>query len=186
MKDSDLSNKMLPEETNLFFDVCQIIDNIRDRVATYLNTEICLSNWYVGKRIKEDVLYNQRAEYGKQIVKRLAKQLMVKYGNGWSDRKLLHCIRAAYTFSEDEIVYATRIQLTWTHLRSIMYIDDELARSFYMEMCHIEHWNTRTLNEKIDSQLYECTAISRKPKNVVKRELAKVRKTLFGNFKYKL
>ena len=42
------------------------------KVATYLNTEICMTNWYVGKRIKEDILYNQRAEYGKQVIKKLA------------------------------------------------------------------------------------------------------------------
>ncbi|MDR0962112.1 MAG: DUF1016 N-terminal domain-containing protein, partial [Mediterranea sp.] len=59
------------EEEHLYSDVCQIIDKARTRVATYLNTEVCLTNWHVGKRIKEDVLYNQRAEYGKQVVKRL-------------------------------------------------------------------------------------------------------------------
>lgn len=51
-----------PEETRLFTDVCQIIDGAKTRVATYLNSEICMANWYVGTRIKEDVLYNQRAE----------------------------------------------------------------------------------------------------------------------------
>lgn len=168
---------ILPEENSLYTDVCKIIDNRRIRVATYLNTEICLINWHVGKRIKEDVLYNQRADYGKQIVKQLAKRLTEKYGNGWGDRKLLHCIRSAYIFSEEEIVYATRIQLTWTHLRSLMFIEDKLARSFYMEMCHIEHWDTRTLDQKIDGQLYERTAISRKPENVIKKELAYVKDT---------
>jgi predicted nuclease of restriction endonuclease-like (RecB) superfamily len=164
-----------PEEEHLYSDVCQIIDKARTRVATYLNTEVCLTNWHVGKRIKEDVLYNQRAEYGKQVLKRLSKRLTERYGSGWGDRKLLHCIRAAYTFSEDEIVYAVRIQLTWTHLRSIMFIEDELARSFYTEMCRLEHWDTRTLDEKIDAQLYERTAISRKPEEVIKRELAQVK-----------
>lgn len=68
----------------------------------------------MGKRIKEDVLFNRRAENGQQVAKRLANRLVHRYGAGWKDRKLLHCIRAAYTFTEDEIVYATRIQLTWT------------------------------------------------------------------------
>lgn len=89
------------QENTLFSDVCGIIDNSRTRVAVYVNSEICLTKWHVGKRIKEDVLYNQRAEYGKQIVKNLAARLTERYGSGWSDRSLLHCIRAAYTFSED-------------------------------------------------------------------------------------
>lgn len=53
----------LAEET-LYSDVCQIIDGTRGRIATFLNTEVCITNWYIGKRIKEDVLFNQRAEYG--------------------------------------------------------------------------------------------------------------------------
>ncbi len=99
-----------------------------------------------------------------EIAEGIAKRLVLKYGAGWKDRKLLHCIRAAYTFTEDEIVYATRIQLTWTHLRTIMFIEDPMARQFYVEMTRIEHWDTRTLADKIDKQLYERTAISRKPK----------------------
>ncbi|MCD8184557.1 MAG: PDDEXK nuclease domain-containing protein [Bacteroides sp.] len=171
-----MKNDIIPEEQSLYKDVCHIIDDARGHIATFVNAEVCLTNWHVGKRIKEDVLYNQRAEYGKQVVKHLAKRLTEKYGNGWSDRKLLHCIRAAYTFSEDEIVYAMSIQLTWTHIRSLMFIEDKLARSFYMEMCHIEHWDTRTLNEKINSQLYERTAISRRPEEIIEQELAKVKK----------
>lgn len=95
---------VLSEDNGLYTDLCRIIDDRRIRAATYLNTEICLTNWHVGKRIKEDVLYNQRAEYGKQVVNHLAKRLTEKYGNGWGNRKLLHCIRAAYIFTEEEIV----------------------------------------------------------------------------------
>ena len=145
------------------------------KVATYLNTEICMTNWYVGKRIKEDILYNQRAEYGKQVIKKLATQLTVKYGSGWGYGKLKHCVRSAYLFSEDEIGYAVRSQLTWTHLRSLMGVKDELARSFYVEMCRMEHWDTRTLDEKIDCQLYERTAISRKPEDMIRKELNEIK-----------
>lgn len=136
-----------------------------------------MTHWQIGKRIKDDVLYNQRAEYGKQIVKNLAEQLTRRFGKGWSDRKLLHCIRAAYTFSEDEIVYAVRTQLTWTHLRSLMFIDDQLKRTFYMELARIEHWDTRTLDEKIDAMLYERTALSRKPEDIIKHELEQIQTT---------
>lgn len=52
----------MPESRQLFTDVCRIIDETRTRVAVYVNAEVCRTNWYVGKRIKEDVLYNRRAE----------------------------------------------------------------------------------------------------------------------------
>ena len=108
------------EETfQIYNDVCTIIDGARSRIATFLNTEVCMTNWYVGKRIKDDVLYNQRADYGKQILKTLSAKLTERYGNGWGEKQLRHCLRAAETFSEEEIVSATRRQLTWTHLKTI-------------------------------------------------------------------
>ena len=167
----------LCEDNRLFDDVCQIIDRAKVRVATYLNSEICMTNWYVGKRIKDDVLYNQRAEYGKQVVKHLSALLTERYGAGWKYEKLKQCIRVASVFSEDEIRYALRTQLTWTHLRSLMGVKEVAARQFYIEMCRLEHWDTRTLDEKIDGQLFERTAISRKPEEVIKRELETVKTT---------
>jgi predicted nuclease of restriction endonuclease-like (RecB) superfamily len=165
------------DEMTLYGDVCEIIDQSRQRLATTINAEICQMHWHIGKRIKEDVLYNQRAEYGKQIVKNLAYKLTEQFGKGWSDRKLLHCIRAAYTFTEEEILYAVRTQLSWTHLRSLMFIKDDLKRQFYMEMIRIEHWDTRTLDQKIDAMLYERTALSRKPEILIKQELEKIQST---------
>lgn len=168
---SDLhSNEQVAEDV-LFGDVCQIIDNARSRIATYLNTEVCLTNWYIGKRIREDVLLNKRAAYGKQVVKNLSVKLTQRYGNGWGEKKLRHCLRCAETFSEQDIVSATQRQLTWTHLKSIMYITDPLERQFYAQMCGVEHWDTRTLDEKINQQLYQRTAISRKPDELIKQEL---------------
>jgi predicted nuclease of restriction endonuclease-like (RecB) superfamily len=176
-QENSLLSSYNPGEKILYSDVCRIIDGGRQRLATTVNAEICLMHWQIGKRIKEDVLYNQRAEYGKQIVISLAVQLTQRFGKGWSDRKLLHCIRAACTFSEDEIVYAVRTQLTWTHLRSLMFIDDQLKREFYLEMTRIEHWDTRTLDEKIDAMLYERTALSRKPEELIKLELEQIKST---------
>ena len=83
----------LIENTQLYPDVCQIIDDTRSRIAVYVNSEVCHTNWLVGKRIKEDVLFNQRAEYGKQVLKGLSIKLTEKYGAGWSVSTLQHCVR---------------------------------------------------------------------------------------------
>lgn len=91
-----------PQQENLLYDdVCQIIDGARSRIATYVNTEACLTNWYVGRRIKKDVLYNKRAEYGKQIVINLSIKLTMRYGSGWSEKTLRHCLRDAETIDLD-------------------------------------------------------------------------------------
>lgn len=62
-----ITNKVSPLYGSLFKDVCSIIDVGRKRLATYANTEVIMTNWQVGKRIKEDILNNERAEYGKHI-----------------------------------------------------------------------------------------------------------------------
>ena len=119
-------------ENRIYDDVCNIIEQARYRVAVYVNSEASLMNWNVGKRIKEDVLFNKRADYGEQVLKRLSQRLKAKYGAGWGYQKLQHCVRAAYTFSEEEIMYAVRTQLSWTHLRSLMSVSNALARQVYM------------------------------------------------------
>lgn len=131
----------------------------------------------MGLRIKTEILKNQRAAYGKEVMKNLSLLLTEKYGKGWGYEKLKHCVRSAYLFTEEEIGYAVRTQLTWTHLRSLMSIDDELKRQFYLEMARIEHWDTRTLDQKIDSLFYERTALSRKPEELIKQELRQIQST---------
>lgn len=169
--------KYKDSENALYADVCGIIDAAKLKIASYVNTDVCMTYWRVGTRIKEDVLFNKRAEYGKQIVKNLSGKLNQHYGKGWGYKTLQHCIRAAYTFSEDEIVYATRRQLYWSHLRSVMFLKNGLERQFYIEMAALEHWDTRTLDEKIDKQLYQTTALSRRPEDVIKKELSELRET---------
>ena len=99
--DNNLQILQQPESAVLFNDVCLIIDQASRHVATYVNVEACLMNWHVGKRIKEDVLYNQRAEYGKQILKNLSVKLTERYGTGWGTEKLKHCVRSAYPIDLD-------------------------------------------------------------------------------------
>lgn len=169
MPQVDIDGEIMTSQ--LYADVCNIIDDTRNRIAVYVNSEVCHTNWLVGKRIKEDVLYNQRAEYGKQVIKTLSVKLTERYGKGWGVSTLQHCVRAAYTFTEEEILYAVRRQFSWTSLRTMMSISDPLARQFYMQMCQYEHWSTRTLEEKIDSQLYERTMISHRPEDVIRQAL---------------
>ncbi|MBE6374339.1 MAG: DUF1016 domain-containing protein [Lentisphaerae bacterium] len=154
-----------------------MIAEARKRAYVAINTEAIMVNWRVGTRIRTDILKNQRAEYGKQIIAKLAFRLTAEFGRGWGVQTLQHCVRSAYTFSEEQISYAVRTQLSWTHLRSLMSVESDLARTFYLEMAAIEHWSTRELSDKIQSALYERTAISRKPEELIKAELKKVQNT---------
>lgn len=73
------------------------------------------------------------------------------------------------------IVSATRRQLGWTHLKTIMYLKDGLQRGFYIEMSIMERWSTRKLQDRINDMLYERTAISKKPGQLIKQEIKMLR-----------
>ena len=160
-----------PNKSQLYYEIKNLIENSKQKVAVSVNAEITLLYWHVGKKIKEEILRNKRADYGKHIVESLASQLQTDYSRGWSKRQLHHCLRFAEVFPDVEIVHALRTQLSWTHLRYVIAIDDELKRSFYIEMCKQEKWSTRVLQERINSMLYERTAISKKPEETIKRDL---------------
>jgi predicted nuclease of restriction endonuclease-like (RecB) superfamily len=155
----------------LLSDIRSLIEKSRKTVAVAINTELVGLYWSIGIRIRKDVLQDKRAGYGDKIVHALSLQLTQEYGNGFSAKSLRHMLRFAESFPDAGIVSALRRQFTWTHLKSFMYIENPLKRDFYIEMCRIERWNTRTLYKKINSMLYERTALSRKPELLIKQEL---------------
>ena len=168
---------MLPEHTEvkLLEDVRQLIEAARFRAAVAVNQELSGLYWQVGHRIHTDVLRGQRAEYGKQVLKSLSLQLSQAYGKGWSEQQLRHCLRAAETFPDEAIFSALRRELTWTHIKTLMYLDDPLKREFYIEITRLEGWSGRLMQERIQSMLFERTAISRKPEVTIQREISALR-----------
>ena len=155
----------------LFSEIKTLIEQGRQQVAVAVNSAMSMLYWQIGKRINEEILQNKRAEYGKEIVVSLAQQLELEYGKGWGEKQLRHCLRIAETITDEKILYAVSRELSWTHLRSIIYIDDPLKRMFYIEMVKLEKWSTRILQERINSMLYERTAISKKPALTIKNDL---------------
>ena len=101
--------------------------------------------------------------------------MAAEYGRGFSRPNLFHMIRFAEVFPDEQIVYALRRQLSWTHFRELLAIDDPLKREFYAEMCRAERWSTRTLQDQIKRMVYERTAVSKKPEEVIRVELAALR-----------
>ncbi|TAE29413.1 MAG: DUF1016 domain-containing protein [Cytophagales bacterium] len=162
-------------QPGLISEIQQLIDESRQQVAVSVNASLTLLYWQVGKRINSEVLHNQRADYGKQVVSELAARLTAEYGTGWGEKQLRQCIKFAQTFADEAIVYAVRTQLSWTHLRILMFMDDPLKRDFYLEMCRLEKWSSRQLQERVQSMLYERTAISRKPEKTIHNELTTLR-----------
>jgi DUF1016 N-terminal domain len=87
-------------------------------------------------------------------------------------REVLGSERAAYG---EQIVVTLSRQLSWSHLSALLPLSQPFQREFYAEMCRIEGWSVRTLRERIDSMLYERTALSKQPDALIRQELAILR-----------
>lgn len=162
-------------QESLITDLRTLINEARNKVALIVNTEITLLYWHIGKRINKEVLGNQRAEYGKQIVSTVSTQLTKEYGRGFELRNLRRMMQFAELFPDFQIVAPLARQLSWSHFIELLSIKNDLGREFYLTMAASENWSIRTLRNKIDSMLYERTAISNKPEEVIETELANLR-----------
>lgn len=163
------------QSDELVADLRTMIESARARTAVAVNSELVMLYWHIGERIRREILRGKRAEYGKQIVAAVSRQLTAEYGKGFTSKSLLHMIRFVEILPSVEIVSALPRQLSWSHFLEIVYIKDPLQREFYIEMCRIEKWSTRTLRSKIRGMLYERTAISSKPEALAQKELAALR-----------
>lgn len=172
----EISIQNTKSESNLVKDILQLIANARVRVAAAASVGVATLYWHIGERINREVLGNQRAEYGKQIVSTLATQLKREYGgNEYSERNLRRMMQFATLFPDIEIVSPLATQLSWSHFVEILPLKDEIQREFYLTMAAEEHWTKRTLRAKIDGMLFERTTISNKPEEVIRAELASLR-----------
>ena len=159
----------------LLSDLRALILEARQDVARTVDSALVVLNWNVGRRIRQDILREKRAAYGKAIVSAVGRQLTMEFGRGFSEKSLWHMIRFVEAFPDEQIVSALRRQLSWTHFKQLAYMDDPLKRDFYSEMCRAENWSTRTLEKKIGGMLFERTALSKKPQEVIKHEIKTLR-----------
>lgn len=161
---------------DLLGDLRLMIEVTRQSVANAINAGLTALNWKIGYRIRSEILKNKRAKYGKEIIVTVSQELSQEYGIGFSEKNIRRMIQFAEVFPDEQIVVSLIRQLSWTHFIALIPIKDPLKRDFYAEICRIEKWNVKTLRKKIDSMLYERTAISRKPELVAQAELEMLRK----------
>ena len=159
----------------LHSEVRELILTGRQQVAQAVNMGLTLTYWRIGARIHRDVLKHKRAAYGREIIQTLAGKLVAEFGAGFGRRNLFNMVKFTELFPDLKIVQTLSAQLGWSHFTLLLRVGDPLAREFYAEMGRHERWNVRTLQEKINSQLYLRTALSRKPEATARAELATLR-----------
>lgn len=165
---------ILPQ--GLIDELRSMIDQTKQSIAVSVNAQMAMLYWHLGNRVRKEILSDQRAEYGQEIVATVSRQLTSIYGKGFSDKSLRRMIQFGEVFPDEKIVASLLRQLSWTHFTILIPIKDALKRDFYAEMCRIEKWNVRTLDKKINSMLFERTALSKKPASLIDAEIALLRK----------
>lgn len=165
-----MQNKVIKVSPTLIDEIKQLIETAKNKAISYVNSSMILLYWSIGRRINAEILNEERAEYGEQIVKQIATQLALHYGKGFSGRSLFKMIQFAKTYGKEEVTSMLSI-LSWSHFLELITFEDPLKRKFYTEMCRIERWSVRQLRKKIGGMLYERTAIAKMPEKIIEKEL---------------
>lgn len=144
------------EERQFYKDVRDILENARSNAYMVANDIMTYAYWNVGKRIVEQELKGSaKAKYGSYIIKRLAQELSDQYGTGFSIANIKNCRQLYVTFPQDSFGYSMIGRVHWSHLRTIMRLEDEEERNFYLKETATECWSVRELERNIKSGYYK-------------------------------
>ncbi len=153
-------------------DIQHLIEQSRERVTSYVNSSLTLLYWSIGQRIQQELLIEGRAAYGKQILATLSQELTLRYGKGFNESSLNRMVKFASLFPDQQKVATLSQQLSWSHWLLLLPLENEQQRDFYAQLCAIELWSVRQFKQQINSMLFERTALSKQPEQLIRQELA--------------
>ncbi len=163
------------EGNSLYRDISVVIEKSKTSLKQSINTTIIDTYWTIGKLIVEDEQDgSKRAEYGKTILKDLSFRLTNEFGNGYTERNLRNFRLFFLYFTK---WHAVRAELSWTHYRSILRVEDKAAREWYLNEAISENWSTRALDRQISTQYYQRLLASQ-DREPVKQEAKKFTNSL--------
>jgi len=139
---------------NLLHDLKSLIEQGRSQAVAAVNSALTITYWQVGRRINEEILHGQRAEYGKQVVVSLAEELSVTYGKSFEARNLRRMMQFAEVFPDFEIVSPLVSQLSWTHFTVLMSLPNSEARGFYAQHTTEGKWRLRNGNTEYTEEIF--------------------------------
>ena len=152
-----MENQLTPNNS-MILEIRELLENARKNVAQQVNTQLLTTYWNIGRIIVEYEQQNQiRADYGKQTLRELSKELTREFGKGFS-RSNLQNMRAFYLAYEK--CQTVSGKLSWSHYCELLSITDENKRSFYEKESINSGWSVRELKRQIDSSLYERLLLS--------------------------
>jgi predicted nuclease of restriction endonuclease-like (RecB) superfamily len=156
---------------HFYEDINKILLEARQKVYASINTEMVMAYWRIGKRIiEEEQSGEKRAEYGAFLINQVSERLSKEFGKGFSVANVKNFRQFYLIFPENEIGYALRSQLTWTHYRSIMRIENPDARNYYIAEAANQNWGTRQLDRNISTLYYERLLSTKNKKEVIQEQ----------------
>ena len=148
------------QQGDLLQDLKSLIEQGRTQAVAAVNSAITATYWHVGKRINEEVLQGERADYGKQVIASLAKDLVQQYGKSFEARNLRRMVQFAEVFPDFEIVVPLARQLSWSHFLVLIPIKSNDARLFYAQTAGESGWSKRELRNQIERKTFERSEIA--------------------------
>ncbi len=153
------------EYNKLLSSIDEVWNTAKNNAALAVNTQLLDANWQTGRYIVEfEQGGNIRAEYGKQLINRLAKDLIVKRGRGFSRSNLIYMRKLYICFPKSETLSH---QLTWSHYFELLKCEDPLEFKFYLNEAINQRWKVRELKRQIKSSLFQRLALSTDKKGVL-------------------
>ena len=150
---------------NYINEVKEILKNARQKAYTAINSAMVKAYWEIGRRIvEEEQRGKERAEYGKEILQNLSKELTEEFGKGYSYRTLREIRQFYLMFSDFEKWRTVSAKLTWSHFQKVLRVSNEKARIFYLTEAAENMWSVRTLDRNISTLYYDriVTSIDKK------------------------
>ena len=150
---------MKPEQI-LYEEISEMIEQSRRVIYSRANAETVLLFWKIGQRVNSEVLNHKRADYGKQIVVTLSRQLTEKYGRSYDEKNLRRMLQFAEQFSDDEIVVSLSRHLSWSHFLALIPLKSSEAKRFYARESMSGVLGVRDLRKMISRKAYERKEIA--------------------------
>lgn len=148
------------ESSALVSEISLLIEESKHHVSKVANSSLTLLFWHIGKRINDEVLNNERAEYGKQIVPTVSAQLEHRYGRSFTEKNVRRMIRFAQEFSDFNIVPPLAEQLTWSHFTELFPLKSIESKLYYAQNSIAQNWGKRELRNQIAKKAFERSEIA--------------------------
>lgn len=152
--------KKVNTEQTLLNELSQLIEQSQQLVVSHINSTVTMLFWYIGNRINQSILQNKRADYGKQIVVTLSRQLTEKFGRNFEEKNLRRMLQFAEQFTDKEIVVTLSRHLSWSHFLVLIPLKKTEAKLFYAQKVANEALGVRDLRKQIETKTFERTTIA--------------------------